>query len=206
VAPDAAGFIAAVRGGRVKRSLLLWIVVCLLAGPAPCLVAFAQDAQQVLLSQPVADPRGRFIIQFPGDWEVATRPQGMIALVGAAPGTGSRPSVNVVIEPLPHPLSAEKYAAAAQHLAEATLHNYTVVQESGTTVRGRPAYYRYLTWETNTGVTLYQLQAFFTAGTTGFVVTGTTVNDRDRILRDMPVITRIIETFQVRPAADSATP
>lgn len=155
---------------------------------------------QVSLPQSVNDARGRFAMSFPTDWEVATRIDGIVALLGAGPANaGHRPTVNVVVETLPNPMPPQTYAAAAEPLAKATFHNYTVVQQSSASVRGRPAYYRYFTWETNTGVALYQLQVFMTDGPTGFVVTATTVNDRDHILREMPLMTQIIETFRVGP-------
>jgi len=153
---------------------------------------------QVPLSVSVVDPQGRFAMNFPADWEVTTKPQGMVALLGAGPANaGKRPTVNVVVEALPNPMLAEAYAAAAERLAKAVFHNYTVIQESAATVRGQPVYYRYFTWETNSGVVLYQMQVFFTSGQTGYVVTGTTVNDRDRILQDMPLVTQIIQSFRV---------
>ena len=41
------------------------------------------------------------------------------------------------------------------------------------------------------------MQVFFTAGQTGYVVPGTTVHDRDRILEKMPLVTQIIQSFRV---------
>lgn len=121
----------------------------------------------------------------------------MIALLGAGPiQAGHRASIVVVVEPLPNPMSPGAYAAAAERLAKLTFHNYAVIQAGSATVAGRPSYYRYFTWETNTGVTLYQVQVYFTDGQTGFVVTGGTVNDRDRTREDVPVLTQIIGTFR----------
>lgn len=166
-------------------------------------VAAGPAGAQPSLPQSVKDPQGRFTISFPAEWEVASRAQGMIALLGAGPvNAGTRPSVNVVVEPLPNPMPAKDYAAAADRLARAAFHNYTVLQESSAAVQGRPAVYRYLTWETNTGVTLYQLQVFLTEGQTGFVLTGSTINDHDRILQDMPLITQILQTFRVLTAGN----
>ena len=157
------------------------------------------DAQvPVPLPLSVSDPKGRFTMNFPAGWEVTTKPQGMIALLGAGPANaGTRPTVNVVVEELPSPMSPQAYAAAAERLAKAVFHNYTVIQESTAAIRGRPVYYRYFTWETNAGVSLYQMQVFITDGPTGFVVTGSTINDRDRIFQDMPLVTQIIESFRV---------
>ena len=158
---------------------------------------------QVPLSQSVRDSGGRFTMSFPADWEVTTKTQGMIALFGAGPAReGTRPTVNVVVEQLPNPMSPQAYAVAAERLAKAVFHNYTVIQESAAAIRGRPVYYRYFTWETNAGAVLYQMQVFFTEGQTGFVLTGTTINDRDRILQDMPLITQIIETFRLVAATN----
>jgi hypothetical protein len=158
---------------------------------------------QAALPQAVSDPHGRFAMSFPTDWEVATKTEGMVALVGAGPPAGGhRPTVNVVVEPLPNPMPPDAYAAAAERLAQAAFHNYTVIQEASAAIGGRPAYYRYFTWETNTGATLYQLQVFVTEGKTGFVVTGTTLDTRDRILNDMPLVTQIIETFRLETASN----
>lgn len=153
---------------------------------------------QAPLSVSVTDSQGRFEMNFPADWEVTTSGAGMIALLVAGPATaGHQPTVNVIVESLQSPMSPQAYAVASERLTKVAFHNYTVVQESSGTVGGRPAYSRYYTWETNTGVSLYQLQVYITAGQTGFVVTGTTINDQDGILQDMPVVTRIIETFRV---------
>jgi hypothetical protein len=170
------------------------------AAPAPA-QAPAPDQDAPALTQSVADAHGRFTMRFPADWEVATQTQGMVALFGAGSATGgSRPTVNVVTEAFNGPMTPEGYAAAAERLTRVALHNYTRVKEANTTVQGRPAFYRFMTWETNSGVTLYQLQVFITEGLTGFVVTGSTVNEPERVSRDMPLIIRIIETFRVTPA------
>jgi len=158
---------------------------------------------QVPLSQAVRDAGGRFTMNFPADWEVVTRAQGMVALLGAGPANAdTRPTVNVVVEPLPNPMSPQAYAAAAERLAKTVFHNYTVIQESAAAIRGRPVYYRYFTWETNSGMVLYQMQVFLTEGQTGYVLTGSTINDRDRVLQDMPLVTQIIETFRLVAATN----
>ena len=172
--------------------------LALLACAAFAWGAVAVAHAQVPLPLSVSDPKGRFTMNFPVGWEVTTKPQGMIALLGAGPANaGTRPTVNVVVEELPNPMTPQAYAAAAERLAKAVFHNYTVIQESAATIRGRPVYYRYFTWETNAGVSLYQMQVFFTDGPTGFVVTGSTINGRDRILQDMPLVTQIIESFRL---------
>jgi hypothetical protein len=187
----------------IRRGLgVTMLIGMMVAAAAPAPAQTPPDASSTPLPQSVSDARGRFTIAFPEDWQVVTQPQGMVALLGAGPVTGgSRPTINVVTEALTAPMTPQAYAAAAERLARLTLHNYTVIKESGADVQGRPAYYRYMTWETNTGVTLYQLQVFFTEGLTGFVVTGSIVNEQDRVLRDIPLIIRIIDTFRVATAA-----
>ncbi len=155
---------------------------------------------QAPLTQSIADPRSRFTISFPADWQVMTKEDGAPAVLGVAPPqVGHRVSVNVVVETLPGPMPPAAYAKLAERLLRAIFRDYVVVQEGAATVAGRPAYFRYFTWKTQTDIDLYQLQAFFTVGKTGFVVTGSTTNDPDRVRRDFPLITQIVNTFQ--PAA-----
>jgi hypothetical protein len=71
-----------------------------------------------------------------------------------------------------------------------------VLQQRGLLPSRRSSYYRYFSWETNAGVALYQLQVYFTEGQTGFVVTGSTLNDRDRIREDGVLFTQLIGTLR----------
>jgi hypothetical protein len=154
---------------------------------------------QAPLPQSVTDPKGRFTMTFPSDWEIVTHAEAKIALTGNGPFyAGSRPTINVVVEEsLPEAMPPQDLAAAAEQGLKLMLHNYTVIRESNERVQGRLAYYRYFTWETNTGITMSVVQMFFTEGRTGFVITGGTINEPERVLHDMPVVNRIIETFQV---------
>jgi hypothetical protein len=98
-------------------------------------------------------------------------------------------------------MSAERYAQLSARLMDTVFHHFTVIREGSATIARRPAYYRYYTWETNAGLVLYQAQAYFTAGRQGFVITGTTANDPDRVRRDIPIIVQIVETFDPSPKA-----
>ncbi|HXX37798.1 MAG TPA: DcrB-related protein [bacterium] len=165
-----------------------------------CLVAAGSGLVQAQspLAQIVSDPQGRFAMAFPAAWEVATRADGVIVLVARGPEqSGPRPTVNVAVEPLPEPMTPAAYAARAERLVAFTFHNYTVVQQGSATIAGRPAYYRYFTWEPNDAPPVYQLQAYFTSGRLGFVVTGSTANEADSVRRDMPAIVQILDTFRV---------
>jgi hypothetical protein len=168
--------------------------------PAPD-PAMAQGSVQAPLTQTVTDPQGRFTMNFPGDWEVATQPGSTIALLAAGPVFGAsspgRPVLVVASGPLKRPLSVQEFGGETDRLSRTMLPHYTVIQESNTTVQGRPAYYRYLTSESSNGLALYHLQVFFTVGLTAYIVMASTLNDRDRILRDMAIATRIIQTFRV---------
>lgn len=150
------------------------------------------------LVQSITDPNGRFTMSFPADWQVATKAEGMITALGVGPiEPGRRASVNVVVESLPSAMSPAVYAGHAERLVQVTFHHYTVIQQGEAVVAGRPAYYRYFTWEPNVGPAVYQIQVYFTLGQTGFVVTGGTLNDPDRIRDDVPVLVQIINTFRV---------
>jgi hypothetical protein len=65
--------------------------------------------------QSVADPKGRFTIDFPADWRILTPQTGMVAVMGIAPPQGNphRASVNVIVEDLPRDMSAQAYAEIA---------------------------------------------------------------------------------------------
>lgn len=161
-------------------------------------VALASGAAPPAGLQRAADLHGRFTIGFPADWQVVKLKTGMPALTAVRPGrTGQfHLNVNVVVEELQDPVSATAYARAARPLMAATFHEFYVIQEGPARIAHRDAYYRYYTWRPNTGGELYQVQAYFTTGRLGFVLTGTTVNDPERVRRDVPVIGEIFETFK----------
>jgi hypothetical protein len=181
-----------------RRSALVLLVGLVIAS-----LAVEAAAQTPPLSQTATDPRGRFTMAFPADWEVNTTANGATALVGTGPANGGvRPTINVVVDALGGPSSLEAYAAGAGRAAAAALPHYKMIQEAGTTLLGQPAYYRYSTWQTTGGVQLYQLQVFVVEGFNAFVITASTINQRDRILRDMALATRIITTFRVVSLTD----
>jgi hypothetical protein len=184
--------------GRLLRVILgamLWAALATAAGAQPADL------------RPILDPGGRFSISFPADWEIRTSPSGRPAVVGTAPAQddGVRTSVNVVVDTLSAPSLPEDLAQAAEPMQRTIFREYTIVQEGPATIGGRPAYYRYYTWRTNTGVSLYQVQVYFAVGRNAFVVTGSTLNDAERIQTDLPVIARIIETFKpIQPSSDTS--
>ncbi len=177
---------------RVIRSVSLILALSLFT------VALASGAARPASMQSASDFRGRFTISFPAEWQVVKAKSGMpaVAGVGPAPRGGFHPNVNVVVEELQDPISATTYARAAKPLMASSFHEFAVIQEGPARIAHRDAYYRYYTWRPNTGGVLYQVQAYFTAGRLGFVLTGTTVNDPERVRRDVPVIGQIFETFK----------
>ena len=181
-----------------RSSRLLFGMVSVLLSIAVSELAAAQSPMQ-----PVADPRGRFTIDFPGDWHVVRPESGMIAVLGVATASdGPNPaSVNVVVEDIPRAISPQTYARLSERMLQAVFHNYTPIESGAAVIAGLPAYYRYFTWQPNVGRPLYQVQAYFTIGRRGFVITGSTWNDPAYTRRYVPVIAQIIETF--RPAAAS---
>jgi hypothetical protein len=154
----------------------------------------------------VGDAKGQFTIDFPADWHVIRPESGSIAVMGVAPvmaGSHSA-SVNVVVEGLPRSMSPQTYAALSEQMLRAVFHDYTPIQQGSATLAGRSAYYRYYTWQANTGQILYQVQVYFTVGHKGFVVTGSTLNDPDHTRVYVPIIAQIIDTF--RPTIQRSAP
>ncbi len=175
---------------RVARLPLLFVVAALFAALLPPGAARSAGMQYV------ADVKGRLSIGFPAGWKVAT-PSGDTPAVQGVDAQSGPPylNVNVVIEPLSHPVSPAEYARMSKPIMAAVFHEFTVLQEGPARIARRESYYRYYTWRSNTGSPLYQVQAYFTVGRQGFVLTGTTLNDPNRIRKDVPVISQIFETF-----------
>ena len=175
---------------RVTRLRFLFAIAALLAG-----VVLPGTADPAAMRY-VADVQGRCRIAFPAGWKVSTPSSDAPAVQGVDVRTGPPYlNVNVVIEPLPEALTAADYAHKSKPLMAAMLHGFALLQEGPAQIAHRASYYRYYTWESNDGRELYQVQAYFTMGRLGFVLTGTTVNDPSRIRADMAVVSQIFETF-----------
>jgi hypothetical protein len=172
----------------------LWCIFLVLLWAAAPLPADAQLSTR----QSVADPKGRFTIDFPADWRILTPQSGMVAVMGVAPSQGNshRASVNVIVEDLARDMPAEAYAEISERMLRTIFQDYTVVQQGPIAIAGQAAYYRYYTWRTNTGEVFYQVQVYVTAGRRGFVITGSTLNEPESTRRDVPVIVQIIGTFR----------
>lgn len=177
---------------------MLGLIVAALLSEALTGAATAQPAQPAEM-RPVQDPGGRFSISFPGDWRVEKSPDGKPSVIGIAPNTQGafHVNVNVVVETLPSALSPQAYAEASGRQLDLIFHEYTVIQEGPMQIGGHSAFYRYYTWVTNSGLAVYQVQVYLTVGLTGFVLTGSTINDPDRVRTDLPVIARVIESFRL---------
>jgi hypothetical protein len=175
---------------RVVRLPVLLLVAVLLGTLLPLGAARSAGMQYV------TDGKGRFRIGFPAGWRVSV-PSGDTPAVQGVDGQSGRPylNVNVVLERLPQALSPAEYARMAKPLMAATFHEFRVLQEGSARIARRNAYYRYYTWKSNAGSPLYQVQAYFTAGRQGYVITGTTANNPSRVRKDVPVISQIFETF-----------
>lgn len=190
----------------MNRYRALGLLLSAILWAAPVGRADAQPAGM----RTVLDPGGRFSISFPSEWRVETSASGTPAVIGAAPTQPGefRLNVNVVVETLPGEASPQDLATLAGTSLRTIFHEFTVVQEGPAQIGGRAAYYRYYTWRTNTGVSVYQIQVYFTAGRTGFVVTGSTLNDATRLRNDLPVLAQIIDTFRVTlaPGASAQRP
>jgi hypothetical protein len=148
----------------------------------------------------VADPAGRFTIGVPADWQVMRNADASPAVIAVAIRADDfHTNINVVVQRNVGRASPEAYGEAAGRGLAAVFKGYTPVQEGPARVAGRPAFYRYFTWEMNDGSPIYQVQVYFTSAAFAFAVTGTTKNDPDHVRRDVPLLAQIIETFRVSP-------
>ncbi len=188
---------------RVQRAVTLVVAAVLCAAWVG--VGTAQPAPGGL--RDVRDPGGRFSIGAPADWEVQANAGGSPSVILAAPSPPGefRLNINVVAQTLRTPLSSEAFGRGSESGLRASFHAYTIVQEGRAEIGGRAAYYRYFTAEPTTGISVYVVQVYFTAGQTAFVVTGSTANDPDRLRTDLPVIARIIDSFRVAESPGGPT-
>jgi len=177
------------RSGRCMCSILIVLLWTAASLPANA---------QLSAPQSVADPKGRFTIDFPADWRVLTPRSGIVAVMGIAPPQGQphRASVNVIVEDLARDMPAQAYAEISERMLKTIFQDYTVVKQGPVAIAGQAAYYRYYTWRTNTGDVFYQVQVYVTAGRRGFVITGSTSNEPESMRRDVPIIVQIIGTFR----------
>lgn len=152
------------------------------------------------IMQVASDPNGRFKISFPVEWQVVKTTSGASRVIGFRPAARGqfRANVNVVVEEVPEPISAAKYAQLAKPKMDAVFNDFTVLKEGSATIARRQAYYRYYTWRPRNQGELYQVQAYITVARMAYVLTGTTMNDPDRVRRDIPIMGQIFETFAPR--------
>jgi len=172
----------------VSRFLVVILLFTAVLAPAVATSAIMQAA---------SDPNGRFKISFPVEWQVVKTKSGSSTVIGfrPAPPGQFRPNVNVVVEGIPESISAETYAQLAKPKMEAVFNDFTVLKEGSATIARRQAYYRYYTWRPKNQGELYQVQAYFTVAHMAYVLTGTTMNNPDRVRRDLPIMRQIFETF-----------
>jgi hypothetical protein len=149
----------------------------------------APSVARSTIMQRTSDLTERFKISFPVEWQVVKAKSGMPAVSGVGPALRGQF----------HPMPVTSYARAAKPLMALAFHEFTVLQEGPARIAHRDGYYRYYTWRPKTGGVLYQVQAYFTIGRLGYVLTGTTLNNPTRIRRDVPVISQIFETFTPNP-------
>jgi hypothetical protein len=159
--------------------------------------AFAPEVVSSAIMQAASDPNGRFKISFPADWQVVKTKSGSSTVIGFRPAAPRqfRANVNVVVEEIPESISAATYAQLAKPKMDAVFNDFTVLKEGPATIARRQAYYRYYTWRPKDQGELYQVQAYFTVGRRAYVLTGTTMNNSDRVRRDIPIMSQIFETF-----------
>jgi hypothetical protein len=175
---------------RVARLPLLFVVAVLFAALLPPWAARSAGMQYV------SDVKERFSIGFPAGWKVITGRSDAPAVQGLDPRSDPPYlNVNVVIEALSQPISPAEYARTSKRIMAVIFHEFAVLQEGPARIARRESYYRYYTWRSSTGSLLHQVQAYFTVGRRGFILTGTTANDPRRIRKDVPVIGQIFETF-----------
>jgi hypothetical protein len=148
----------------------------------------------------IQDPAARFTIRVPVTWEVATSSGDPVIEARSPVPAGQTPStVDVIVRDMPALLTPESCVRQAETVMRYLIPSFTTLSESPKTIGGLPAYSHAYTWRTREGEERRSLQVCVTTGRRAFVVIGTTQNTPDRVRRDMPMLTHIIETLHPNP-------
>lgn len=174
--------------------------VLALAAAMAVLLARPDASGWSMVLRTVRDPGARFTIRVPATWEVHTS-SGYVVIEAIAPvSAGQTPSsVDVIVRDLPAAISAESCVHQAETVMRYVIPSFRTLDESPKTIGGLPGYSHAYTWRTRDGEERRSLQVCVTLGNRAFVVIGTTGNTPVRVRRDMPTLTRIIETLHPNP-------
>ncbi|HEX4835334.1 MAG TPA: hypothetical protein VFW01_03265 [bacterium] len=174
--------------------------VLALAAAMAVLLARPDASGWSMVLRTVRDPGARFTIRVPETWEVHTS-SGYVVIEAIAPvSAGQTPSsVDVIVRDLPAAISAESCVHQAETVMRYVIPSFRTLDESPKTIGGLPGYSHAYTWRTRDGEERRSLQVCVTLGNRAFVVIGTTGNTPVRVRRDMPTLTRIIETLHPNP-------
>jgi hypothetical protein len=169
----------------------------------------------------IADPNGRFTIEVPGDWRVisldaaikqlASGALGDLApgtimlsgLVGTAPADPATVGATVFITAVrlpsgrsPAELVARLRDSGWNETPATAARGVRVIKAAPMILAGREAFYAYTTVARPSMPDLYQVLVFFPGTDALVLIGGMTVNEPGRVRTDMPLIVRIINTFQ----------
>jgi hypothetical protein len=165
------------------------------------LVCLASAGGAAAPSLAVKDPQGYYWIAVPSDWHMPASPglqdPGVLLVVEGPERGGFAPTVSVQSKTLQRPFDPSGFANTAKNFRLSFYRNYAVTQEGDTTIDGRPAHFIYFTWQGDSGPSMYDLQVYFTSGLNGWIVTGFTLADPQRVREDFPTITQIVNSFRL---------
>lgn len=126
-------------------------------------------------THPVISTKG-YTVDIPNGWIEQKAISGMIDKLFSRPATDNAneftENVNIVIEPLPGPVTTDEYYNASLRMLNQVMPAFTEV--SATTVTGNATGKRLVyTWVMNSGIHIKGMAYFFVKGTNGYVLTCT---------------------------------
>ena len=195
--------------------LMCWLsmglaVVLATAVPVPAQPAGQPPAQP----QPVrrlADPLGRFTIEYPTDWTVNSHVVDAGKAGTVFSGFSNQGYVDVSLGESSEPITAEGFGRQVEAQRRKNIPDYQQLQDGIANLAGNRAYYVYFTGTEKTGAAkdfnFYSLRVYLVilvqrtppaTGTTsrGFWLTGGTRNDPQSVRDNVPLIQRIIWSFR----------
>jgi hypothetical protein len=183
---------SAAPGGLPLAGLILLAVAC---GVGLLVAAVARGTELPDL-RAVRDLQGRFTIDVPVNWQVATsyRDPALSAKSPVRSG-GLSDTIEVIVRDLPVAISAENCARQIAQVMNFTIHHWETLREGADTMGGLAAYSRTYNWRTKDGQDRRSVQTCAMMGRRAFVVIGTTMNTPGQVNDDLPEIMHIMGTF-----------
>jgi hypothetical protein len=129
------------------------------------------------------------------DWPAGWEDRSMVTLVGETDASGFASNIVVTRQPVETGASLADYAAMQAAMMRAEVGNLQILDERALDFNGVEAFQRLHRFAVGDAQIIQQVQTFFLAGDSVFVVTGTAA--LEAFDRSIPAFRKFVETFRL---------